>query len=254
MHILKHVLEWNCICLFPISIPPFFNCRDMPLRAPPEVVAAAFLAKGLNTSGRTSSIDHREKLLEFISEFFCPVESDLASVDSAALPNSFLEWHAQSIRSSSAQLWARHLHSMWRNLYRKSVEDVSSNPSLHTLLPLPRPFVVPGARFRECYYWDSFWVVRGLIACDLVATAQVRPALYSASIFNICLHLSVASQQIIFHRLKRALKVESEAILNEEWQLTVCHIFPCIYRISSQTWFMLQGHMDSFPMACDRIT
>jgi alpha,alpha-trehalase len=31
-----------------------------------------------------------------------------------------------------------------------------------SLLPLPRPYVVPGGRFRELYYWDSYFVMLGL--------------------------------------------------------------------------------------------
>ncbi len=34
--------------------------------------------------------------------------------------------------------------------------------------------VVPGARFREVYYWDSLWAVRGLLASGMHATAQAR--------------------------------------------------------------------------------
>ena len=32
--------------------------------------------------------------------------------------------------------------------------------------------LVPGGRFRECYYWDSYWIVLGLIATDMLDTAE----------------------------------------------------------------------------------
>lgn len=41
-----------------------------------------------------------------------------------------------------------------------------------SLLPLPHPTVVPGDRFRETYYWDSLWVVRGLLASGMAASAE----------------------------------------------------------------------------------
>ena len=41
-----------------------------------------------------------------------------------------------------------------------------------TLLPLPHPTVVPGDRFRETYYWDSLWVVSGLLASGMAGTAE----------------------------------------------------------------------------------
>lgn len=34
------------------------------------------------------------------------------------------------------------------------------------------PFIIPGGRFRESYYWDSYWIVLGLLACDMEVTAQ----------------------------------------------------------------------------------
>jgi len=29
----------------------------------------------------------------------------------------------------------------------------------------------PGGRFREFYYWDSFWILDGLLLCDMTKTA-----------------------------------------------------------------------------------
>ncbi|HWB64892.1 MAG TPA: alpha,alpha-trehalase TreF, partial [Chitinophagales bacterium] len=31
-----------------------------------------------------------------------------------------------------------------------------------SLLPLPNPFIIPGSRFREIYYWDSYFILLGL--------------------------------------------------------------------------------------------
>ena len=36
-------------------------------------------------------------------------------------------------------------------------------PRYCSLLPLPKPYVVPGGRFREIYYWDSYFTMLGLI-------------------------------------------------------------------------------------------
>jgi alpha,alpha-trehalase len=37
------------------------------------------------------------------------------------------------------------------------------NDPRSSLLPLPNPYVVPGGRFREVYYWDSYFTMLGLI-------------------------------------------------------------------------------------------
>ena len=43
-------------------------------------------------------------------------------------------------------------------------KNVSQFPSRHTLLPVQNPFIVPGGRFREYYYWDTFWIIEGKYA------------------------------------------------------------------------------------------
>ena len=35
-----------------------------------------------------------------------------------------------------------------------------------------RTIIIPGGRFRESYYWDTYWIIKGLITCDMIQTAQ----------------------------------------------------------------------------------
>ncbi len=51
-----------------------------------------------------------------------------------------------------------HIDWLWPALTRHS-DQVPANGSL---LALPRPYVVPGGRFREGYYWDSWFTMLGL--------------------------------------------------------------------------------------------
>ena len=51
-------------------------------------------------------------------------------------------------------------------------ESVIQQPELHSLLPLPGITAVPGDRFRELYYWDSFWVIKGLLVSGMTKTAM----------------------------------------------------------------------------------
>ncbi len=53
-----------------------------------------------------------------------------------------------------------HIEGLWPVLTRQT-GTVDPNGSL---LPLPRPYVVPGGRFREVYYWDSYFTLLGLAA------------------------------------------------------------------------------------------
>lgn len=47
-----------------------------------------------------------------------------------------------------------------------------ANPERHSLIFVPEEFIVPGGRFREFYYWDAYWIVKGLIASDLLDAAK----------------------------------------------------------------------------------
>lgn len=52
-----------------------------------------------------------------------------------------------------------HINALWPVLTRRpDSADASSS-----LIPLPRPYVVPGGRFREIYYWDSYFTMQGLV-------------------------------------------------------------------------------------------
>lgn len=37
---------------------------------------------------------------------------------------------------------------------------------------MPNPVIVPGGRFREFYYWDSYWIIRGLLYSEMDQTAK----------------------------------------------------------------------------------
>jgi alpha,alpha-trehalase len=52
-----------------------------------------------------------------------------------------------------------HIDGLWAQLTRTTVAP----PRWSSLLPLPEPYVVPGGRFREIYYWDSYFTMLGLI-------------------------------------------------------------------------------------------
>lgn len=60
-----------------------------------------------------------------------------------------------SYRSANKPL-PEHLSDLWNVLTRTPDEQGG------TLIPLPHPYIVPGGRFREVYYWDSYFTMLGL--------------------------------------------------------------------------------------------
>ncbi len=59
----------------------------------------------------------------------------------------------------AAQSMVQHINALWPVLTRSA----DSADSRSSLIPLPSPYVVPGGRFREVYYWDSYFTMQGLV-------------------------------------------------------------------------------------------
>lgn len=61
------------------------------------------------------------------------------------------------------------LNKMWKKLSKVAVVKEGQES---TLLSLPHPFLVPGGRFREFYYWDTYFVLEGLLVSKMYKTAM----------------------------------------------------------------------------------
>jgi alpha,alpha-trehalase len=61
--------------------------------------------------------------------------------------------------SNSAASLQTHIAALWPVLTRRSLYPERDS----SLLPLNWPYVVPGGRFRELYYWDSYFTMLGLV-------------------------------------------------------------------------------------------
>ncbi|XP_078389395.1 trehalase [Cetorhinus maximus] len=139
---------------------------DMKLKINPEVVLEAF--RNLTASSPTRLT--KEQLKLFVQTYF----------DSPG--QEFEKWtpgdwgdHPQILQKISDQklrLWATELHALWKSLGRKIKLDVQSHPELYSQIYVPKPLVVPGGRFREFYYWDSYWIIKGLLLSEMSETSK----------------------------------------------------------------------------------
>ncbi|XP_022145920.1 probable trehalase [Momordica charantia] len=112
-----------------------------------------------------------EELKTFIREYFGSAGNDMVYLEPAdfvPLPKGFLP----KVENAEVRAWALDIHRLWKNLSRTASDDLLNRPDDHTLLPLPKPCVIPGSRFRETYYWDSYWIIRGLLASKMHDTAK----------------------------------------------------------------------------------
>ena len=72
---------------------------------------------------------------------------------------------ATAFQTNQAAGLRHHLDTLWTVLARPAAPAPDSADSLaafRSLVPLPHPYLVPGGRFREVYYWDSYFTMLGL--------------------------------------------------------------------------------------------
>ena len=74
----------------------------------------------------------------------------------AFVNKSFAEHQEKIIDVPQNQTLLEHIQFLWPRLTRSTPDSNSS------LVPLPNPYVVPGGRFAEAYYWDEFFIMLGL--------------------------------------------------------------------------------------------
>lgn len=52
------------------------------------------------------------------------------------------------------------------------IADVKNNPDQYSIVYVPNGLVIPGGRFTEFYYWDTYWIVRGLLLSEMFETVR----------------------------------------------------------------------------------
>src|ERR1700733_12284207 len=94
----------------------------------------------------------RAELVLFVSRYF-------------VIPDSTAK---VSVASAGSAPLGAHIDALWPQLER----DTSTAPRYSSALVVPKPYVVPGGRFRELYYWDSYFTMLGLIQSGRQNLAQ----------------------------------------------------------------------------------
>ncbi|XP_041449192.1 trehalase isoform X2 [Drosophila obscura] len=139
---------------------------DMKLKQTPAKTIENFELL-MEAKNRTPS---REDLQQFVDEYFSPKGTELevwTPTDWKANP-SFLDL----ITDPDLKQWGQELNNIWKDLGRKMIDDVGKNPEYYSIIPVPNPVIIPGGRFIEFYYWDSYWIIRGLLYSEMQDTAR----------------------------------------------------------------------------------
>nr|XP_023499994.1 trehalase [Equus caballus] len=139
---------------------------DMPLSSAPDQVLQRFneLAEAHNHS------IPQQQLQLFVQEHFQPVGQELE-------PWTPEDWKEspqflQTISDPNLRAWAGQLHQLWKKLGKKVKPEVLTHPEQFSLIYSEHPFIVPGGRFVEFYYWDSYWVMEGLLLSEMPETVK----------------------------------------------------------------------------------
>ncbi|QKZ13906.1 alpha,alpha-trehalase TreF [Spirosoma sp. KUDC1026] len=69
---------------------------------------------------------------------------------------------ATGYTSEANQSAEEHITALWPVLTRPADARPKAGGPTGSLIPLPKPYVVPGGRFGEIYYWDSYFTMLGL--------------------------------------------------------------------------------------------
>ncbi|KAI5919216.1 glycoside hydrolase family 37 protein [Camillea tinctor] len=136
---------------------PFSDSKtfvDLPTKAPLDEVIAAFdrLAKPLSNN---------TELNNFLSTYFGEAGSELEAVPTDQLQTNpvFLD----KINDTVIKQFVQKVINIWPDLTRSYVGATNCTGCVDSFIPVNRTFVVAGGRFREPYYWDSFWILEGLL-------------------------------------------------------------------------------------------
>lgn len=106
-------------------------------------------------------LDERDEdqIREFVEANFHEAGIEIVA---AKLP----DWSAEpkflsSLQNHKLRAFATHLNSTWLHLCKRFDYDKLGDGCVSSHLHMKHPFVVPGGRFREIYYWDTYWTLEG---------------------------------------------------------------------------------------------
>ncbi|CAI6337415.1 unnamed protein product [Periconia digitata] len=136
---------------------PFADSKtfvDLPTTRPLDEVLAAF-------DELEKPIQNNTALHDFLSDYFGQAGSELEAVptDQLRTQPDFLD----AVNSTEVADFVKEVIDIWPDLTRRYAGAGNCSDCVNSFIPVSRTFVVAGGRFREPYYWDSFWIIEGLL-------------------------------------------------------------------------------------------
>eukprot|EP00744_Colponema_vietnamica_P012789 GILI01017939.1.p1 GENE.GILI01017939.1~~GILI01017939.1.p1 ORF type:complete len:826 (-),score=190.15 GILI01017939.1:165-2321(-) len=154
----------------------------MPIKKNPVAGVTINSATDLLTIFNAEASKPNFNLTAFVNLYFDAAGSEVVAV----IPSDFrlqpeYTLNPQTVSNPSILNFSLGVHQAWRSLMRTfnvSAPDTSSTTDspycsdCHSSIYAKSPFVVPGGRFTEYYYWDSLWIIEGLLVSEMFDTAR----------------------------------------------------------------------------------
>jgi len=134
---------------------------DKPTHKAPQAVLADFNFTVSSDASLTVN-----DIFQFVQNDFGSEGYELEPIPIAINPSPpFLD----GVQDPLVKEFSRTVHGYWALLARRMNQTALCNGETceSTQIPLNHSFIIPGGRFREQYYWDSFWIVEGLLQSQL---------------------------------------------------------------------------------------
>jgi alpha,alpha-trehalase len=165
----RALLSVGLLGLSMLSMPPAVAAQPLPataaaIPAPPQVLFkdlfVAVQSEGLFPDSKSfADAVPKSAPSEILARFHAAKPASREALNEFVSANFMLPGQVTASESPPAKVSIdRHIDLLWDQLTRSS----STAPRYSSLLPLPEPYVVPGGRFRELYYWDSYFTMLGL--------------------------------------------------------------------------------------------
>ena len=127
---------------------------DLPTIRPVSEVIAAY-------NNLAQPLRNDSSLQTFLRENFGQVGTELSAINSTLVTNATFLDH---VKSPIVADFVKQIIALWPSLTRNVTSTgVLCDGCDSSFIPPKRPFVVAGGRFREAYYWDSFFILEGLL-------------------------------------------------------------------------------------------
>jgi alpha,alpha-trehalase len=152
--------------LHTIQMSNVFNDSKTFVDMPSKFNEAAILENFSKISNKSNITE----LKEFLDANFYESGYDVIKVE----PVDWTETpeYINRINDSNFKELAYFFNVKWKHLLRKFDRTVLCDECTTSALVTNNPFIVPGGRFIEFYYWDTYFILEGLLISGMTQTAR----------------------------------------------------------------------------------